>query len=123
MSRATLGELHRIEEVASPKAAIESCKVLYLRMTSGKTVTIDRAYSLFSSDLGATDQEATMAVAQVQGHPTDKNTLGLVNLVTHTCSVISAKGDSAAISRAMIITWKDGLLIDFGIAVGEAVSA
>lgn len=91
---------------------------LVLCLEGGKEVTLKTGMSIFGSDLGEAGIGAAQAVAQVQGHPTRKDTQGLVNLSTTAWVVTNSQGDQTTIPHGMTITLKDGLTIAFGSRTG-----
>lgn len=100
-------------QVEIPKTDFDLC------VDTGKVIALDVGVSIFGSDLGELGMGAAQAVAQVQGHPTNKQARGLVNLSTQAWEAQNSQGDRMTISKGMTITLKDGLLIAFGKASGR----
>jgi Ca-activated chloride channel family protein len=86
---------------------------LVLCLDNGKEMTLKVGVTIFGSDLGEAGAGSAQAVAQVQGHPAKKDTLGLVNLSTTAWTVTNSQGDRTSIPQGMTITLKDGLVIAF----------
>ena len=91
---------------------------IVLCLEGGKEITLKIGVTIFGSDLGEAGTGSAQAVAQVQGHPTKKDTQGLVNLSTTAWVVTNSQSDRTTIPNGMTITLKDGLTIAFGSRTG-----
>ena len=87
-------------------------------LDNGKEFILTIGVTIFGSDLGEAGTGSAQTVAQVQGHPTKKDTQGLVNLSTTTWAVTNSQGDRTSIPQGMTITLKAGLTISFGSRTG-----
>jgi Ca-activated chloride channel homolog len=109
-----------VVEVEVANYQVETLKTEFvLCMDSGKGIVLDVGVSIFGSDLGEPGMGAAQAVAQVQGHPTNKQVRGLVNLSIHAWEARNSQGDRKTITKGMTITLKDGLSIKFGTVSGS----
>lgn len=109
-----------IVEIEIAKNQLENPKVDFVLSIDGfKEIALDVGVSIFGSDLGESGMGAAQAVAHVQGHPTNKEVRGLVNLSTQTWRAQNSQGDRMMITKGMTITLKDGLLIEFGKVSGR----
>lgn len=109
-----------VVEVEVAKTQVEKPKADFvLCVDEGKEIALDVGVSIFGSDLGESGMGAAQAVAQVQGHPTNKEIRGLVNLSTQAWQAQNNQGDRMTIAKGMTITLKDGLIIVFGKASGR----
>ena len=92
---------------------------LLLRLENGSEIALDVGRSIFGFDLGDTGPRAAEAVAQVQGHPAKSGVYGLLNLSSESWEAQNEAGEKLEIAKGMTIALKEGLKLNFKVALGE----